>query len=60
MKNNAHLYGFIQRYPEGKSDVTGYNNEAWHYRYLGVDLATKVHDSGLTYDEYYVMYLDQQ
>lgn len=45
-------YGFIIRYPEGKEELTGYAYEAWHLRYLGVDLAKKVVESNLTYDEY--------
>ncbi len=56
---NSYRYGFILRYPEGKEELTGYAFESWHYRYLGVDLAKKVHDSGLTYDEYYAFYLDK-
>lgn len=46
-------YGFIIRYPEGKEHLTGYSYEPWHIRYLGKDLAKKVLDSNLTYDEYY-------
>ena len=46
-------YGFIIRYPENKQNLTGYEYEAWHIRYLGRDLAKKVEKSGLTYDEYY-------
>ncbi|MDQ0114857.1 M15 family metallopeptidase [Paenibacillus harenae] len=49
---NAHKYGFIIRYPKGKEDVTGYIYEPWHIRYLGVELATDVFKSGLTYEEY--------
>ena len=49
---NAHRYGFIVRYPENKESITGYIYEPWHLRYLGVDLASAVHDSGLTYEEY--------
>lgn len=45
-------YGFILRYPEDKENLTGYNYESWHIRYLGKDLAKKVEKSGLTYDEY--------
>lgn len=56
---NAHKYGFILRYPEGKEKITGFSYESWHYRYLGVELATKVYESGLTYDEYYAYYLDK-
>lgn len=56
--DNAHKYGFILRYPKGKEKITGYNYESWHYRYLGVELATKVYSEGITYDEYYAFYLD--
>ena len=58
LSENCYKYGFILRYPEGKEEITGYNYEAWHYRYVGKDLAKKVYDSGLTYDEYYAYYLD--
>ena len=58
LKDNAYKYGFIMRYPEGKEYLTGYAFEAWHYRYLGTDLAQKVYDEGITYDEYYAYYLD--
>ncbi len=50
---NAHKYGFIVRYTEGTTNITGYMEEPWHLRYLGTDLATNVVNSGLTYDEYY-------
>ena len=58
LSENSYKYGFILRYPKGKEDITGYSYEAWHYRYVGKDLAKKVYDSGLTYDEYYAYYLD--
>ena len=58
LSENCYKYGFILRYPKGKEDITGYSYEAWHYRYVGKDLAKKVYDSGLTYDEYYAYYLD--
>lgn len=50
---NAHKFGFIIRYPKGKEDITGYQYEPWHIRYLGVDLATKVYESGLTLEQYF-------
>ncbi|MBP8691939.1 MAG: M15 family metallopeptidase [Sedimentibacter sp.] len=50
---NAHRYGFIIRYPKGKEEITGYAYEPWHIRYLGVDLAEKVYESGLTLEEYF-------
>lgn len=49
---NAHKYGFIVRYPKGKESVTGYKYEPWHIRYLGVDTATAVYNSGKTLEEY--------
>lgn len=49
---NAHKYGVILRYLQGKESVTGYGYEPWHFRYLGVDLATKVYTSGQAYEEY--------
>lgn len=56
LTENSYKYGYILRYPKGKEDTTGYMYEPWHYRYLGADLATKVHSSNLTYDEYYAKY----
>ena len=50
-------YGWILRYPEGKECITGYSYESWHYRYVGKELAHAVQKSGLTYDEYYCLYL---
>lgn len=49
---NSYKYGYILRYPRNKEYVTGYVFEDWHFRYLGVELATKVYESNLTYDEY--------
>ncbi|RUL53650.1 MULTISPECIES: D-alanyl-D-alanine carboxypeptidase family protein [Lysinibacillus] len=52
LADNAHKYGFILRYPKGKEAITGYMYESWHFRYLGVDLATEVKASNLTLEEY--------
>lgn len=52
VSEHAHEFGFIIRYPEGAEEITGYIYEPWHLRYLGVDMATKVYESGLTYEEY--------
>lgn len=54
LKANSYKYGFIERYPKGKEFITGYGYEPWHYRYLGVDLATKVFTENVTYEEYLV------
>lgn len=53
LEKHAQEYGFIIRYPKGKEDKTGYQYEPWHLRYLGVELATKVYESGLCLEEYY-------
>ena len=45
-------YGFILRYPEGKSPYTGIIYEPWHYRYVGADVAKELHASGLCLEEY--------
>ena len=52
MKANAWKYGFVMSYPKGKSSVTCYTYEPWHYRYVGRALAERIHDSGLTVREY--------
>lgn len=52
LKDNAYKYGFILRYPEGKSQYTGIIYEPWHYRYVGVTAAKYIYDSGLSLEEY--------
>ena len=52
LAENCHKYGFIIRYPSGKEHITGYMYEPWHVRYLGVDNATAVYESGLCLEEY--------
>lgn len=51
--SDGYKYGFILRYPKDKVAITNYGYEPWHMRYVGVDLATKLHESGLTLEEYY-------
>lgn len=52
---NAHRFGFILRYPEGKTEQTGYMFEPWHYRYVGLPLAEILRNDGewITVEEYY-------
>jgi len=57
IKNNAHKYGFILRYLSGEENITGYNYESWHYRYVGVDAATQIFNEKITYEEYYEYYV---
>jgi len=51
LAENAHEYGFILRYPKNKTDMTGYQFEPWHFRFVGKDLASALYQSGLTLDE---------
>ena len=55
---NSYKYGFILRYPNEKTDLTGYEYESWHYRYVGVDTATKIFEEDITFDEYYAYYIE--
>ena len=51
---NAYKWGFILRYPNGMDAITGYEFEPWHYRYVGVALATEMHDQGVaTLEEFF-------
>ena len=52
LMQNSWRYGFILRYPTGKSDITGIIYEPWHYRYLGRDMARDVYESGLCLEEF--------
>ena len=49
---NCHKYGFILRYPKGTTDKTGIIYEPWHYRYVGVEIATEIMSKGITFEEY--------
>lgn len=49
-------YGFIVRYPDGKTELTGIIYEPWHYRYVGVELALELRDSGLCLEEYMALH----
>jgi D-alanyl-D-alanine carboxypeptidase len=52
LKANAWKYGFIMSYPKGKTTVTCYTYEPWHFRYVGRDRAAKIRASGLTLREF--------
>lgn len=57
LKENAHLFGFIVRYPKDKTHITGYAFEPWHYRYVGKDVAKMIKELNITFDEYYELYI---
>lgn len=50
--DNAHRFGFILRYPEGKEQLTGYMHESWHFRYVGKEAAKEIYDADITLEEY--------
>ena len=51
--NNCYKYGFILRYQKGKENITGYNYEPWHFRYIGdIDIAKEIMERGICFEEY--------
>lgn len=52
LMENCYKYGFILRYPNGTTDITGIIYEPWHYRYVGVEVATEITELGITLEEY--------
>ncbi len=57
LQNNAYKYGFILRFPKDKEDITGYQYEPWHYRYVGPKVAKQITDENLTLEEYHAFYV---
>lgn len=56
LAENCYKYGFILRYPPAKTDITRIIYEPWHYRYVGVEDATKIKELGVTLEEYLEYY----
>lgn len=52
LAENCYKYGFILRYPPNKTEITGIVYEPWHYRYVGIEDATKITQMGVTLEEY--------
>lgn len=52
VKSHAHEYGFIIRYPKDKVDITKYQYEPWHLRYVGKEVATVIYKRGITLEKY--------
>lgn len=52
LMKNSYKYGFILRYPEDKTNITGISYEPWHYRYVGREAAEEIYRSGLCLEEY--------
>ena len=55
LAEHCHEYGFILRYPKGKTDITGYIYEPWHIRYVGREAAMEIHEMDITFEEYIMM-----
>lgn len=55
LKEHAHEYGFILRYPKDKTDITQITFEPWHFRYVGKEAALEVYELGVCYEEYIAM-----
>lgn len=55
MKKHAYEYGFIIRYPKGKTNITGYSEEPWQLRYVGKEVAQEIQELDITFDEYYYL-----
>ncbi|MVO98906.1 M15 family metallopeptidase [Paenibacillus lutrae] len=53
LADNAQNYGFIVRYPKGKENITGYQYEPWHMRYVGTKIAKEIHSKNTTMEEYF-------
>ena len=58
MQDNAYKYGFILRFPKDKTNITGYQYESWHYRYVGTKIAKYIHENDITLEEYYAMFIE--
>lgn len=52
LQENSYKYGFIFRYPAGKTEITGTAEEVWHYRYVGEEAAAEIYEQGLCLEEY--------
>ena len=60
MEENAYKFGFIHRFTKRYAPITGFREEAWHYRYVGVDIASKIHEEGdIPLEEYWAINLDK-
>jgi D-alanyl-D-alanine carboxypeptidase len=54
LAENAHQYGFVLRYPKGYKPITGFQYEPWHFRYVGIELATEMQIKGIkTLEEFW-------
>lgn len=59
LKENAYKYGFIIRYPKEKIDITGYQFENWHIRYVGLEAAKIIYENNLSLEEYIDLFITE-
>ncbi len=57
LKENAHKYGFILRYPKNKQNITNHKYNPNHFRYCGIECATYIYENDITFDEYYEYFI---
>ena len=57
---NAYKYGFILRYKKDFENITGIKYESWHFRYVGEEIANYIHEHEMTYEEYYVRFIENK
>lgn len=60
LQDNAYKYGFILRFPKDKENITGYQYEPWHYRYVGKEIAKQIKEENITFEEYYAYYIENE
>ena len=59
LQNNSYKYGFIQRYPKDKKELTGYDRPNY-YRYVGKEISEFIHKNNITYEEYYAYFIENK
>ena len=59
LDKNAYKYGFILRFPKDKENITGYQYESWHWRYVGKKVAEIIKKENITFEEYYAYYIEK-
>ena len=57
--DNAYKYGFVLRYPKNKDNITGFKSNFSQYRYVGIKVAKYIHDNNLSFEEYYVKFINK-
>lgn len=58
IKDNCYKYGFIYRFKPKFEEITGIKHEAWHYRYVGKKAAKYIYENDITFEEYYIKFVD--